>query len=159
MAPEMAKPQKFIFKTAVLALGLLMLARPASAGDPNYRFVDDEKNVITLPTHLEIYSKEMPGPWKGHEEEHDPHAKFRIFKEGLESTRVVTIRIVHKQEEGPVKAVYVADKDGLVIGYAKFKKDAKSLEAEMKINSVINYIEIYVECGKHSLWKTAYRFV
>ncbi len=32
------------------------------------------------------------------------------------------------------------------------------LEAEIKLTSVINYVEIYAECSKHGLWRKVYRF-
>ena len=126
------------------------------AGD--YKFLDPEGNEIIFPKNKPVFSEDYPGPWKGLESFHEPLATWKIKKEGLETIRRILIRVPHPAEDpesGYIRAIYVLDKDGLVVGYHAFHKD-KEITAEVRVNGVINYVQIYVECTKHGLWRKDY---
>jgi hypothetical protein len=155
--------QVLLSRTGVLLLSaLFLLPLPAGrAEDLNeYRFVDQDGNAVDFPTDIPLYWKEKPGPWRGLEAAHDVTIKTRMRKEGLEMSRVINIKLSHKDTEGEIKSVYVLDKDHFVVGYQKFApKAGPDLEANIEITSVINYVEICILCSKHGMWKKIYRFV
>ncbi len=161
MAREMT-PSKSLLWIAWLSVFTFLAPQPHLAHGESlsdYQFQDEDGNKIHLPD-LPVYWKEKPGPWRGLETVHDPIVKARTKREGLEMTRVMRILVNHDKADGYIKAFYVLDKDKLIIGYHAFKENAgPAVETEIMITSVINYVEIYVECSKHGLWKKIYRFV
>lgn len=161
----MAKRRTLTAKASILLTALALLsftpARAAQEQDLNaYKFADEDGNQVVFPSDLPLYWNGKPGPWKGLEAAHDVTLKARTRREGLEMSRIMNIRISHKDTEGKIKAIYVLDKDGFVIGYKKFpEKAGNELETEILITSVINYVEICIECTKHGMWKKVYRFI
>lgn len=125
----------------------------------DYSYRDVDGGVINIPTSASIYTETSPGPWKDLIKQHIPVLTPKIRKEGLELIRILEFEITHAgaEEKNTVKGITVADKDGLVIGYAAFLPKTKNLKAKMTINGVINYIEVYVECTEHGVWKKTFR--
>ncbi len=150
-------------KPVLLILSALLVFSPPlpayADGDPDYRFKDSYGNVIENPVFETAYSDKSPGPWKGKEAMHTPRIKAIIRKDGLEMTRVLTVSVDHPDDDsdGRIEALYLLDKDGLVVGHESFKKD-HVIEAEMWLTSVINYVQIYVKCTKHGVWRKEVRF-
>lgn len=143
----------------LLILAVLCAVIPSRAGadgDLDYTFKDKDGNLVTFDRNQTFYSKTSPGPWKGLEAAHEPRVKAVIRKDGLEMTRVVSLEVSHDMEEegknGKIKAIYLLDKDGLVVGYEKFGKTRSEAKMEVWLNSVINYVEVYVECSQHGIW-------
>ncbi len=160
--PQNRKP---FFSALLLAAALifaffcLTLPPPCLADD--YAFRDEMGNDVKLPKDKPVYSRKNPGPWAADTALlHEPEVEWSMRKTGLESVRILKISFSHpvSEKEGQIQKVYLADKDGLIIGYKAFETDAKNFSAEFKINSVINYVRIYVECSKHGLWGNEMRF-
>ena len=145
----------------LLSFFLILLLPAALAEDSNeYRFMDKDGNAVNFPSEVHLYWKEKPGPWRGLQTAHDVTIKTRTRTEGLESSRIINIRLSHKNTDGDITAIYVLDKDSYVVGYAHFKENSgPDIETEIEITSVINYVEICVLCSKHGMWKKVYRFI
>lgn len=144
----------------LLAAFLLVVApaRLYSEDYGGYRFVDPVSGEeVHFPDKLPVYTKESPGPWKGLEADHAVAVESRLKKEGLETRRIVHLSLSPGKDTN-LKAVYVLDKDQLIIGYHKINPKKPVYDAEINITSVINYIQVYVECAKHGLWRKSFRF-
>ncbi len=145
-----------------LFITALFLGLPASqvpAGENSY--IDEQGEEILLPKDVPVYTLEQPGPWREAAAQHELKIKYRIREEGLEDIRVLKILYPHPMKEGTdewIKAIYVLEKDGIIVGYQSFSPGAEEAAAEIQINGVINYIEIYAECRKHGLWRTNVKF-
>ena len=129
--------------------------------ETDIKFKDNQGNEIVFPGNMPRHSQKKPGRWKGLEAVHDPHIKLSRRKEGLELVRVVFIEIPHPAEEadmGKIQAVYLFDKDGLVIGYQAFPSTAQEYKAEIRINGVINYFQIMIQCSKHEMWEKEIKY-
>jgi hypothetical protein len=138
--------QLFIF---ILPL-LIVQAGWLGAEDP---FRDASGNEIYLPKTKSVISFAAPGIWQSVAGMHEPSVKTKVRKEGLENVRVIKIRFsspIAKDDPDAVKAVYLLDKDAIIVGYHAFS--AGEQEAEFSINGVINYIHLLVECPRHGLW-------
>ena len=108
---------------------------------------------------LPIYDSKNPGPLAEQLAFHRPTLKLKRRKEGLEDTWRLTITIPHPIVEDPKKmvtAVYVTDKDNIIVGYLGFSA-GDTLSGEIRLNGILNYIQIYVYCLEHGLWKSEYR--
>ncbi len=140
-------------------LGAVFFSLPLAAGEND--FLDEASGaVIALPKNRPLYTRADPGPWHGLEGLHDPRLTSKIRKEGLENIRRIFVRIPHPpavNDDDSIKAVYLLDKDGIVVGYRGFEKVDKVFEAEIRINGVINHLQVYVECAHHGLWRWDYR--
>ncbi len=115
--------------------------------------MDSLGNTITLPSRP-IFSIDAPGVWTNIAGRHSPEISTKIRKDGLETVRRLLVKLpqpVVKDEKDPIQAIYVSDKEGLIIGYHKFTPGEQ--EIEMPINGNINYMQIYVECQNHGLWQ------
>ena len=133
----------------------LMLASPGFPGG-DYKFLDAAGNEVLLPTDLPIYTQKKPGPWKGHEKEHRVAIRTKLRTAGLEMNYELTLFIPHPMtEKDRVEAIYLVDKDGLIVGYKAFTTSASEASAKILINGVINYIQVYILCT-HSLWKSEF---
>lgn len=105
-----------------------------------------------------VHSLEQPGALSKEAAFHEPVVYTRKLVQGLETTRIIKITVPHpltlsgKTKNTPVKAIYLVDKDGIVIGYDYFTADKSEAVYETKINGIINYLEIYVECREHGIW-------
>ncbi len=121
-------------------------------------FRDAGGNEIYLPTDKPVISLASPGIWKSVSGFHEPQIFTKVRKDGLEAVRILKIRLPYpivKDDEDPLKAVYVLDKDGLIVGYHEFSVGEQGIQ--MVINGIINYIQIFVECPKHGLWRKEIR--
>ena len=127
---------------------------------PAYKYKDAGGNDIVLPTDKPIYSQTNPGPWKGQEKSHLPVViKSRLRQFGLEDVRIINFSIPHPMtEKSRITRIYILDKDNYVIGYYKFPETAKKAEAQIRFSGVLNYVQVYVQCSEHSLWRTELRF-
>lgn len=139
-----------------LLIGLLLLTSLSCGvafAQSDYTFTDAQGNEITLPKGP-VFSEQNPGPWKGLESIHMPEVSRKIRKEGLETIQILTVRISHSSgTENKIKAVYLLDKDDLIIGYKAFKPEDQELAFEPRINGNLNYVKIYADCADHGLWR------
>lgn len=137
-----------------------LLSTPLEAAS-DYRFFDPETgNEVLFPQVDEIYTLKRPGPWKPSVAQwHLPVLKPKFRKEGLENVRMLELTIPHPMDkaQGEIQAVYLKDKDGLLIGYQEFPPLIKNYQASFRLNGVINYVQIYVFCSRHGAWETEVR--
>lgn len=132
---------------------LLLLIPQTGARSAEDPFRDASGNEIYLPEAKSVISFTDPGIWKPVAGLHEPSVKTKVRKEGLENVRVIKVRFaspIAKDDPDAVKAVYLLDKDAIIVGYHAFS--AGEQETEISINGVINYIHILVECPRHGLW-------
>lgn len=144
-------------KPVFLLLCLALAAAPVSAEVEDY--VDALGDPVTAPDAKKSFSAEKPGVWKAEAAFHDPAVKSRKLVQGLETTRILTVSVPHpldktgNKNKQPIKAIYLVEKDGMLIGYDSFSEDdAKQVVYETRMNGVINYVEIFVECRRHGMW-------
>ena len=134
---------------------------PLSFADSDYDFKDSYGNSVVFPL-SNIVNLDKPGARSKESIAHSPAIRSRIKKEGLHLVRVLQIKIPNFEatEKDKLKAVYVLDKDGLIIGYHSFKKKpaAPDLEIEIEFDGIINQVAVYVECSKHGLWGKGVQF-
>ncbi len=153
--PRLLRSMFFFF---AFSFGLIpSLVWPQSS---DYKFVDSEGHDVALP-HQPIYTVADPGPWKGLELQHLPQATWHMRQQGLEMIRILVVRVPHAmgdKNKGRIEAIYVLDKDDLIIGYHAFGAMKKEAVADIWINGVINYVQIVVGCSRHGLWKKTFRF-
>lgn len=135
----------------------LTLCIPPAKAEEGY--TDEDGNPIVVPNAKTAYSLEKPGIHQKDAAAHDPVLTSRLLVQGLETTRVLKITVAHplpktykKGAKFPIKAIYLVDKDGIVVGYRTYSIDDTQVLFETKINGVINYLEIYVECREHGTW-------
>ncbi len=122
-------------------------------------FVDDEGALVKAPDPQKVYNVESPGSLAKEAAFHDPVISTRKLIQGLETTRIIKITVPHplikvknSSPKTPIKAIYLVDKDKLVLGYQSFSARQSEVVYETKMNSAVNYLEIYVECRKHGIW-------
>ena len=146
-------------KKLVFLACLFLTLLASSIVTANEEYTDEDGNPVKLPDAKTAYSLENPGPWKKEVAFHDPVIKSRILVQGLEMTRVLKITIPHPMGQTAkgvkklsIKAIFLVDKDGTVVGYHSFSADDSEAVYETKLNSVINYLEIFVECRQHGVW-------
>lgn len=127
----------------------------------DYVFKDQEGNEVALPKNVPIYSPSNPGPWKEQASLHFPKVKSKYRRDGLEKIRVLYFELPHPVRDeklGSIESIFVLDKDGLIIGYYRFNLFDQTAQAKVKINGVINYVQIYIVCSRHGVWKFERRF-
>jgi len=148
-------------KFDITTLAILLLFVPSLLqGQDDYKYVDRYGNEIKMPKDVPIYTSQKPGPWTGLESLHEPFLKTRVRLEGLETILVLDLTVRHpmgtetKEETGRIQAIYVLDKDDLMIGYSAVPPDEilNEVKAKIWINGVINYVKVYVLCSKHDFW-------
>lgn len=154
------KPQTSLYLSFVLLLGLMMSPLPAGiSGDEEYVYVDPSGRIIRLPK-KPFYTAAKPGPWKAEDAvAHKPEVTFRMRTEGLENIRILQVKATHPiEKDNQITDIYVLDKDDIVVGYYHFPPGITEYKGEIWINSVINYLQVYVDCGKHGMWRNEVRF-
>lgn len=137
------------------------LSVTAAFAQNDYKFMDEDGNEVVFPAEVPVYSAKNPGPWEDLESIHAPEVISYLRKQGLEDVRILTIKLLHPMKEGEkgrIQAIYIFDKDHYVIGYHPFKPGEGKAEAEIWINGIINYVQIYVHCSRHGMWQTEERF-
>lgn len=127
-----------------------------------YVFVDAEGRKIYFPTDVPVYSKENPGPWRGEEPIHDIVLKIKSRYSGLEKILILNIKTPHPmddtdEETGWIQEIFVLDKDDLIVGYHEFEPEDTVAKAKIWINGIINYVQIYIRCTRHGLWREEFR--
>lgn len=143
---------------SLLPVFLLLLTAIPLANASLQEFSDESGNTVTKPDPQKV--KSLEGPSLSEEAAfHEPLVYTRKLVQGLETTRIIKITVPHplvtlddKPKKTPIKAIYLVDKDGIVIGYDYFTADKSEAVYETKINGIINYVEIYVECRQHGIW-------
>ncbi len=158
---ESMKP--FSFNT-LLIFCLLLTSFPFPSSAEDYRFFDEEGNEVVFPGAPSYFTQKNPGPWSSQEAGlHAIKVKAKFRKSGLENIRILKFTILHPPaSKGKVKsndsisAVYLLDKDNLLIGFQLFDQQTKKYEFECRINGIINYVQVYIYCGKHGIWKSAF---
>ena len=138
----------------VFLVTAFFLIPPALSLAEDYAFRDRQGNEVQLPQGQPIYSRKNPGPWAKLSAIHEPKVEWSSRKVGLEDIRILKLSFSHpsSEKEGRLEKIYLADKDGLVIGYKIFTAKDKNYKAEFQLNGVINYVKIYIECSRHGLW-------
>ena len=129
--------------------------------EEDYKFIDSGGKEILFPKSTPIFSRSNPGPWKGSEQLIEPQLDTRIRRQGLEMIRILEIRIPYpagSAGDNRLQALYVLDKDGLIIGYQKFDPEEEYFFADIWINGIINYIQIYIESSRNGLWRKEFHF-
>ena len=122
-------------------------------------YIDENGEPVEKPSSKTAHSIENPGANKEMAALHDPILVSRKLVRGLETTRILTITVTHpipktrtKTTVFPIEAICLVDKDGLVVGYRSFSMDDHEISFETRLNGVINYLEIYVQCREHGTW-------
>ncbi len=145
-------------KLSGLCLLLLTVCLPLARTEQAGHYTDKDGNPLAAPK--TAYSLENPGTRKKEAADHDPVITSRRLKQGLETTWVFKAALPQhplpktkkRDTEFPIKAIYLVDKDGIVVGYQEFTIDDAEASYETKINGIINYLEVYVECREHGTW-------
>lgn len=148
-------PKKSVWKVWCLVIFTflpLLFASQVTAED--YVFRDARGNEVLLPTGRPVYSRKSSGPWAGLSGIHEPKTEWVLRKEGLEDVRVLKLSFSHPsgEKDGRIERIYLADKDGYVVGYKVVSEKEQPVNLEFKLNGVINYLRIYVDCSVHGLW-------
>jgi desulfoferrodoxin (superoxide reductase-like protein) len=147
--------------TAFFSLFLLLTfspAPPALTMDLEPSFRDSTGNTVVIPNRP-IVLIQKPGIWQHVVDRHTPVIKTRIRRDGLEMTRIMTVRLpepVKEDQKDKITKAYVVEKDGVIVGFYQFEIGEQ--EAEMAMTAVINYVQVYVECAAHGLWRQDLRF-
>ncbi len=147
---------------SLLLLGIFLLLSPNPAQTASdYKYIDEDDNEIIFPAVTTVWTQSSRGPWSEEEARwHLPHVEARFRKDGLENIRFVRITLDHppgKSKDGTLKAIYLRDKDQLIIGYHSFSPSDKVFEFKSRLNGVVNYLEIFVFCVDHGVWKSEVR--
>ncbi len=147
-----------LLKQLFLTLLIMSAALPYASASLQ-EFSDEEGNTVSMPDPKKVQSLEKAGALPKEAAFHEPVISTRKLVQGLETTRIIKITVPHpltaldgKDKKTPVKAIYLVDKDGIVIGYDYFSAEKSEAVYETKINGIINYLEIYVECREHGIW-------
>lgn len=146
-----------VLLTAFWLIILLFSFREGKAAD--YVFKDSDGNEVHLPSNLPVFLLDTPGVLAPIAPAHTPEIKTKIRKEGLESVREMTLQLpepVRDDKKDRIKKIYLLDKDELIIGYYAFQP--REQEASFRMNGIINYIRLVVECSHHGLWRKDIRF-
>ena len=146
-----------ILLTAFLPL-LLLLSFSDVRADGDYAYRDPNGNTVVLPPRPVILFSN-PGILKKDAPRHTPEIENKIRRSGLEHIRVLVVRLpepITDNQKDPIQKIYVLDKDNLVVGYHQFKTGEQ--KTEIVLNGIINYVQIYVECANHGLWRKSMRF-
>ncbi len=149
--------KKTILLTAFLPL-LLLLSFSDLRADGDYVYHDPKGNDVILPSRPVILFSN-PGILKKDAPRHTPEIQSKIRRSGLEHIRILTFRLpepVKENQKDPVEKIYVLDKDNIMVGYHKFEIGEQ--EAEIPLNGIINFVQVYVECTDHGLWRKSIRF-
>ncbi len=141
--------QKPFLLTATCLYILLMFFSFSAALADDYVFRNKEYKEVGLPKRPVILMK-APGILLNSAPSHTPTIQIKSRREGLQTLRLLEFDFPDMPSGDGKIALYVLDKDNLIIGYADLS--AGERHAEILINSVINYAKIYVECSKHGLW-------
>jgi len=154
-------PNKLIF---FLVLGFLVIGTSLAHAQDDYKFLDESGKEIIFSRDDPFHTSSDPGSWKEFGGIENMEVKSRIRREGLEMIRILFISIPHRAaedtEEDHIEALFVLDKDGLIVGYDDklTSEEGVKLTSEIWINGIINYVEIYVKHTKHGTWKKKFRF-
>lgn len=154
-----------ILRGNLLLIGVIctFLIAPSVHADNEYRFVNATGDIVTLPTDLPIHTLDAPGPMVSQPNALEPKISTWIRKDGLEDIRVLLIKVKNPFTEGepelPAQALYVIDKDGLVLGYRKFEDNTETeISEKFTVNGIINHLDVYVEYTNLGLWKKELHF-
>lgn len=143
---------KSLLLTAVFLYILSGIFSPLRA-DSDYSFRNEDYEEINLPS-KPVVRMQRPGVLLNAAPAHIPKIVVKARKEGLEKVRLLEFEFPEGRLDiagtDRLMAVYLLDKDGLVIGYHAINNSEPSFR--IRINSVINYVQVYVECYKHGLW-------
>lgn len=149
----LSKVQKSLLLTAVYAVILAGNFSTLKA-DGEYSFRDENYEEIHLPV-KPVIQIQKPGSLLNEAPAHTPQITIKSRKEGLEKIRLLQFEFpkeppTDSSRRDRLMAVYILDKDGLIVGYHAIN----NAEARFRIpiNSVINYVQVYIECYKHGLW-------
>lgn len=156
-------PQKSLVKkiTYLTAFGLIILLfsfSPLQAAS-DYAYKDESGENIGLPLDLPIILLNKPAALSHVAPYHTPEIKTRIRKEGLEWVRELTMKFtkpIPKPLKDKITKIYILDKDYLIVGYAVLRPSKP--QAVFRLNGIINYIQIYIQCDEHGLWREDLRF-
>lgn len=144
-----------------LIIVLIFIFCPSAWSNEDYKFLDQDGNEIVLPWDVNFYTLQNPGPWSKVAHLHEVKVSTYFRHEGLENIRVVALDIphpMHNEKLGTIQKIYLLDKDRLIIGFYDFSFIEKQAKAKIKINGVINYVQIFIVCSKHEGWKSEARF-
>jgi desulfoferrodoxin (superoxide reductase-like protein) len=123
-------------------------------GDSDYKYIDKLGNEVHLPLEKPLYTQKNPKEFGKVAHFHVAEVKTRVRRSGLEMIRIVTLTVPHPMNDksNRIQKIYVADKDGLVVGYHLFEPSEESASTELRMNGIINYLQIFVECSNHGVW-------
>lgn len=131
---------------------LILRANFVAYSYSEYSFRDTSGNEVNLPDRPQI-SLDSPGALIKIAPEHTPKIHIKTRHDGLEAVRVLEFELsapVTKDQSDPLLAIYIADKDGLMIGHKSLNPG--DYKFSIVINGVINFVYLYVECQDHGLW-------
>lgn len=148
-------------KTAILLTALLApilaFSFPPSWAD-TYDLIKPKRDPDGLPDRQIVFIQN-PGIWQHVVARHTVHMKSRVQKQGLEMVRILKFRLpepITEEQKDKITNLYVIEKDGQVIGRYEF--EVGDQEFTLNISAVINYIQVYVECASHGLWRRDVQF-
>ncbi len=131
-----------------------------SFAESDYEFKDNYGNTVVFPAQSIVNLDKLRKPSK-EAIAHTPAVKSRIKKEGLHLLRVLEISLPNfDSKQDTIQAIYVLDKDNLIVGYHSFKKKPYNPDSEIEVefDGIINRVAVYVECSEHGLWGKGVQF-
>ena len=121
-----------------------------------YKFYDQDGNEIGFPENEPVFSKKNPGKWCGEKTPPNILVSRRVRKAGLEDIQILSIvtpGVLDHNGLTKVDSYYVRDKDGLTVAHAGIDMKMQDAPAEVWINGIINYVEVYAACAtEEGLW-------
>lgn len=141
---------------AFASLLLILWATLLSSGPS---FAEDADEEVIYPSTAKIHTEKDPGVWDTDGmKAFMPEIKFKIRKSGLETIRLMEFRfsetVLSKDSKDiPVKAIYLRDKDLLILGYKDLSKTIPKKPFTFSFNGIINSVELTIESKEHGVWK------